>query len=224
MGLDVKTLGKREANKLGRRQAIVEIAARSFMEHGYAGTSMSAIATELGGSKSTLWSYFPSKEDLFAAVMDDATAEFRARLDDVLAHRGSFPETVLNFCRGFIAKVTSSDGCELFRLVAAESGRFPEVGRIFSSRGGEPVGRLLADYFQTQIAEGTMRPSDPLRAAQMILSLCLGDLHQRTLLQGFIADPEDVETEAQAATTDFLRAYGSSEMLSETQWALPRHQ
>ncbi|MFM6932121.1 MAG: TetR/AcrR family transcriptional regulator [Novosphingobium sp.] len=203
----MKTLGKRESNRLGRRQAIVEIAALSFMEHGYAGTSMSAIATELGGSKSTLWGYFPSKEDLFAAVMDDATAEFRAQLDDVLTHKGAFAETVLAFCRRFITKVTSPDGCGLYRLVAAESGRFPEVGRIFSSRGREPVGRRLADYFQTQIDEGTMRATDPLRAAHMILSLCLGDLHQRTLLLGFLATPDDVEAEAGAITADFLCAY-----------------
>lgn len=211
MGLDVKTLGKREANKLGRRQAIVEIAALSFMEHGYAGTSMSAIATELGGSKSTLWGYFPSKEDLFAAVMDDATAEFRAQLDDVLAHKGELADTVLAFCRKFITKVTSPDGCGLYRLVAAESGRFPEVGRIFSSRGREPVGRLLAHYFQSQIDAGAMRPSDPVRAAHMVLSLCLGDLHQRTLLLGFRASPQDIDAEAEAVTADFLRAYASSE-------------
>lgn len=210
MGLDCKILGKREANRLGRRQAIVDIAACSFREHGYAGTSMSAIATELGGSKSTLWGYFPSKEDLFAAVMDDATIEFRAQLDDVLAHRGAFSETVLAFCRSFIAKVTSPDGCGLYRLVAAENGRFPEVGRIFSSRGREPVGQLLADYFETQIAEGAMRPADPQRAANMILSLCLGNLHQRTLLLGFIAAPEDVEAEAQVVVSDFIRAYASS--------------
>ena len=207
MGLDCKILGKRETNKLGRRQAIVDIAARSFLEQGYAGTSMSAIATQLGGSKSTLWCYFPSKEDLFTAVVDDATAAFRAQLDDVLAHEGAFAETVLAFCRSFIAKVTSPQGCGLYRLVVAESGRFPEIGRIFSSRGPEPVGQLLAEYFKAQIAEGAMRPTDPLRAARALTSLCLGDLHQRTLLHGFLSGPEDVAAEAEAVTAIFLHAY-----------------
>lgn len=210
VGLDLVILGKRESNKLGRRQAIVDIAACSFLEHGYAGTSMSAIATELGGSKSTLWRYFPSKEDLFAAVLDDATTEFRANLDDVLTHEGAFAETVLVFCRNFIAKVASSEGCGLYRLVVAECGRFPEIGKVFSSRVREPVRQLLTDYFQLQIAEGAMRPCDPSRPANVIVSLCFGDLHQRTLLLGVHADAAEAEAEAEAIAADFVRAYATA--------------
>ena len=61
---------RREARRQSRREAILDVAAQSFLEHGYAGTTMSAIAATLGGSKGTLWSYFASKEVLFAAVID----------------------------------------------------------------------------------------------------------------------------------------------------------
>lgn len=74
-----KAPGKREARKEERREMILEIAKREFLDHGYSGASMSAISAELGGSKGTLWSYFPSKEDLFAAVLDHATREYRDR-------------------------------------------------------------------------------------------------------------------------------------------------
>jgi hypothetical protein len=50
---------RREARRLSRREAILEVAERSFLEQGYAATTMSAIAAELGGSKGTLWSYLP---------------------------------------------------------------------------------------------------------------------------------------------------------------------
>ena len=62
-----KAPGKREARKEERREAILAIAKRVFLDQGYSGASMSAISAELGGSKGTLWSYFPSKEELFAA-------------------------------------------------------------------------------------------------------------------------------------------------------------
>ena len=46
-------------------------ARKAFLRDGYGQTSMSSIAADVGGSKTTLWNYFPSKEDLFAAVVDD---------------------------------------------------------------------------------------------------------------------------------------------------------
>ncbi|MFY0108264.1 TetR/AcrR family transcriptional regulator, partial [Acinetobacter baumannii] len=75
---------RREARKQDRRQAILDAARTSFFEQGYDGTSMSGLLATLGGSKATLWSYFRSKEELFAAVLDEATA----------AHRGSLLECI----------------------------------------------------------------------------------------------------------------------------------
>jgi len=45
--------GRREARKADRRRAILEVAERSFRERGFADTSMSTIAAELGGSNTT---------------------------------------------------------------------------------------------------------------------------------------------------------------------------
>lgn len=209
MGPELKSAGKREANKHERRQAIVEIARQSFLDHGYAGTSMSAIATQLGGSKSTLWCYFPSKEELFAAVLDEATSAFRAQLVDVLAHQDSLAETVMAFCRSFITKLTSCEGSALHRLVVAETSRFPEVGQIFVARGPHPVRDMLTRYFAVQMAEGAMRRDDPERAAQTLTSLCLGGLHQRILWEGASATEAEIEAEAEAAATIFLRAFAA---------------
>src|ERR1700761_2914102 len=54
-----------------RRKAILAIAREIFLTEGYAAASMSAIAARLGGSKGTLYNYFPSKEGLFAEFMRD---------------------------------------------------------------------------------------------------------------------------------------------------------
>ena len=50
-----------------RRQAILEVAREVFLQEGYAAASMSVIAARVGGSKAPLYSYFPSKEQLFGA-------------------------------------------------------------------------------------------------------------------------------------------------------------
>src|SRR3546814_18554216 len=45
---------RRDENHARKRRKILEIAGRHFLDHGYAAATMSAIASELGGSKTTL--------------------------------------------------------------------------------------------------------------------------------------------------------------------------
>src|ERR1700728_4072656 len=54
-----------------KRRAILDVASEVFLAQGFAATSMSEIAARLGGSKGTLYNYFRSKEELFAAIMID---------------------------------------------------------------------------------------------------------------------------------------------------------
>lgn len=205
--LTEKAPGKREARKEERRHAILEVAKRSFLENGYSATSMSAIAAELGGSKGTMWSYFPSKEELFAAVLDHATIDYRQQMSSVLQPSDHLYATLLTFCRSFIAKVASPDGVRLHRLVAAESGRFPEVGEIFYRRAPQPTQQMLASFFAGEMAAGHMREEDPLVAARTLASLCLGGLHQLVVWGKEEASPDKVEAEARYVADVFARAF-----------------
>lgn len=198
--------GKREARKQDRRDAILAIAKRAFLENGYSGASMSAISAELGGSKATLWSYFPSKEELFAAVLEEATAAYRQQLADLLKPGEDVRTTVLQFCRSFVAKITSCDGLRLHRLVAAEVNRFPEVGAIFYRRVPKRTHELLAHFFADAMDAGKLRKDEPLRAARVLASLCTGGAHQR-MLWGQETGPEELDQEALLATDIFMRAY-----------------
>lgn len=200
-----KASGKREARKEERREAILEIAKRVFLDKGYSGASMSAISAELGGSKGTLWSYFPSKEELFAAVLDDATREYRSRLADVLKPGEDVRDAVLQFCRGFLAKVSSPDGVRLHRLIASEVGRFPEIGDIFYRRAPLPTQQMLAAFFERAMDAGTLRREDPLFAARVIASLCLGV--QQRVIWGQKLSPAERDSEAERVAEVFLRAF-----------------
>jgi AcrR family transcriptional regulator len=53
-----------------KRQTILDVATKAFIELGFNNTSMSEIASRVGGSKSTLYNYFSSKEEIFSAVME----------------------------------------------------------------------------------------------------------------------------------------------------------
>lgn len=62
------------------------IAARRFAERGFAGTSLQAIADEVGISKPSLLYHYPSKEALRRAVLDDLFDHWRRTLPRVLEH------------------------------------------------------------------------------------------------------------------------------------------
>lgn len=200
-----KAPGKREARKEERREAILAIAKRVFLDQGYSGASMSAISAELGGSKGTLWSYFPSKEELFAAVLDDATRDYRAQLADVLKPGEDVSAAVRQFCKGFIAKVSSPDGLRLHRLIASEVARFPEIGDIFFRRAPLPTQQMLAAFFERAMDAGQLRREDPLFAARVLASLCLGV--QQRMIWGFELSPEERDHEAGQMAEVFLRAF-----------------
>lgn len=197
--------GKREARKEERREAILAIAKRVFLDQGYSGASMSAISAELGGSKGTLWSYFPSKEELFAAVLDDATKEYRGQLADVLKPGEDVRAAVLQFCRGFIAKISSPDGLRLHRLIASEVSRFPEIGDIFYRRAPMPTQQLLAGFLERAMDAGTLRRADPLFAARVLASLCLGV--QQRMIWGQELSAAERDHEATQMAEVFLRAF-----------------
>ena len=89
---------RREARKRDRQEMILQVAQRYFLDHGYAGTTMSGIAATLGGSKGTLWNHFPSKEALFAAVLDRVAQAYRARLSQILDAEGDLEAVLLRAC------------------------------------------------------------------------------------------------------------------------------
>ncbi|ATE64546.1 TetR/AcrR family transcriptional regulator [Rhizorhabdus dicambivorans] len=202
------SLSRREVRRNDRRDAMLAVAYDYFLEHGYAATSMSGIAATLGGSKATLWSYFPSKEALFEAVLDYATTMFRQQIS-VLLETGGEPEpTLRSFARRFIERVTAPQAVALQRLVLAEVGRFPEIGEIFYERGPRTTYQLLGNFIATAMARGQLRQDDPLRAAKMLIALCTGGCLQLVLLDRIDAPAVDmIGADADAAVDFFLRGY-----------------
>jgi len=63
------------------RKKIVEAAYSLFLNKGYHGTTMSAIADVLGVTKTALYQYFPGKEELYAAVAEHGREELAAILE-----------------------------------------------------------------------------------------------------------------------------------------------
>ena len=197
------------AGKDDRRRSILDVATDIFMQEGYAAASMSAIAARLGGSKGTLYNYFPSKELLFAALLKETceAGEWTSFPPDgpevdVEAVLSDIGLKFLNFVLG--DKVRS-----IHRLVISESARFPELGRTFYENGPRFGIEVMSGWLEAQMKAGRLRAVDPERAAVTFLSLCKSEVHQKALWS-VEPDPSDAAKAAtvQAAVEVFMAAYG----------------
>jgi len=157
-----------------RRQAILDTAKRAFTELGYERTSMSEIAARMGGSKATLYGYFPSKGDLFVHVVEDIV-----RAEPVfteLAHlTEDEPRLVLErLGERLNAAMISSDGLAARRMVIAQSAQ-SDIGRRFTELRTKHVAELAA-YLAATTKAGRLHVKDPAVAAQHLLALYESEL------------------------------------------------
>lgn len=193
-----------------RRQAILDIARETFLREGYAAASMSAIGARAGGSKATLYTYFPSKADLFAAVMVEMCERSRLELTGEAAAAADLPDMLRRLGARYVRLMLSDELITLHRLVVAESGRFPELGQALYVVGPRLGKATLGERLQLHLAEGRLRPCDPLRAAGHFFDLCLSGIYRRRLWN--LAEPitqADMDLNVETATDVFLRAYGA---------------
>jgi len=200
--------GRREARKADRRRAILDVAERSFRERGFADTSMSTIAAELGGSKTTLWTYFPSKDDLFAAVIDSKIEIFQANLDKALIPAGGPRAALARFGVLFLNKIVDSDSISLKRLIIAETERFPQLGETFAVRGPDRVRQRLCRYMEEEMAAGRLRTGDALVAARQFIGLCQAGCYFDRIWRPMQPSLDQIQDDVATAVDTFMRAWG----------------
>ena len=192
-----------------RRKAFVKAAQELFFAHGYSGTTMSSIASKVGGSKTTLWTYFPSKEDLFAAVVDDIVGEYGTAMHDDLPVDEPVVEVLTRFGNVLMAALVTTPLLSLFRLVVGEAERFPHLAETFYDRGPRRGKARAADWIAAKMARGELRQGDPMQVVRHFAGLCQSGLYQHAVL----GLPEGRETHRLAAEVDtavetFYRAWG----------------
>jgi AcrR family transcriptional regulator len=192
---------------------MLEIARAAFLREGYAAASMSEIAAKVGGSKATLYSYFPSKKDLFAAVIEEEVRQRLAPLFEMNETQGDLPTVLERFARHFVNLLLAEDTVAFYRLIVAESARFPEVGQAAYQFGVQHGLDRLAGYFVAAMERGELRRADASVAVTQFLDLCAGELHRKRLFGVAGADDRDeVEKQARNAVATFLAAYGADEL------------
>jgi len=133
----VESAGLRERKKQRTRQAIFAAALRLFAERGYDETTIADIAAAADVSPRTFFAYFPSKEDVIFAEIDDRLAEVQQRLS-----RRTPGETPLEIIRQSVVEVMEA-------LVAEQGEHGPVQVRLVLERPALQA-RALQRMHETQ--------------------------------------------------------------------------
>src|SRR4051794_39267669 len=111
----------RARRKEARPGEIVAAALASFADRGYAATKLEDVATAAGISKGTIYLYFPTKEDLFRAVVRQAVLpNVESAEADFASHSGSSADLLRALAQRFL-RLLDSDLTAVPKLVLAES-------------------------------------------------------------------------------------------------------
>ena len=192
-----------------RRETILKIAHAAFLEDGYAATSMSSIAAKVGGSKATLYNYFSSKEELFSAVIAERCRDFHEMLYEADLESHDFRKALTTLGERAVRWMLRDDNIATYRLITAEAGRFPELGRAFYLAGPQKGKEMLAEFFGRAAENGHLKPGYMMGVGIHFMVLCKGELQHRKLWNIDEPTDKDIETSVANAVDMILAAYGA---------------
>lgn len=190
-----------------RREAILDAAAEAFRERGFDAASMAEVSERVGGSKATLYNYFASKEDLFAAVMLRAAKAQANAIFEALHQADDLDSALVAFGRDYLRFMLTPEMLSVIRMCVA-NGERTGVGMIVYDKGIRVAWGLVADRLQRAMAHGVLRQADPWRAAWHLKGLIETGLVDRRL-RGCLTEvnDQDIEEAVSAGVDAFLRAY-----------------
>jgi AcrR family transcriptional regulator len=192
-----------------KREEILEIAAKAFIELGYERASMAEISSRVGGSKTTLYGYFESKEQLFIEVtkalgekhLADAFAELRESAADVGVALQRLGEKMIAF-------LVQPDALATQRMVIAEAGH-SDIGQRFFEAGPRRGLESVAAYLQAAMDGGRLRVADARIAAQHLIALFEAEtMPMRVLDVRVNTSRAHIRQAIERAVAVFLAAYG----------------
>jgi len=191
-----------------KRQLIIDTAYRLFRATGFEKTSMSEITALVGGSKATLYNYFPSKEALFVECMFCIAENYLAGIFSCLQEPA---EDIRAALQGFGENVTrlmcSPEIVAVQRLMTAEAGR-AGVGKLFYEKLFARREEMAA-FIGLAMSTGKLRWADAHLASDQLRALLETEIFCQYILCVRTAVPDNAEITAltERAVDTFFRAY-----------------
>lgn len=202
-------LPKRQQNRILRERRILDAALVVFSQKGFVSASMDDIAAEAGLTKPTLYQYFPSKDELFTAMMTEERDHMLESFEYPSAS-GMVAE-LYAFSWHYADVVLRPDMLNLARLIIGEAQRLPDIGRAYQASGPDRVLAGMIAYLERQRAAGLIVFDDAELAAEDLWGLILSAPRNRALhIPDAVPDRATIERYIRNGLRVFLRAYSTA--------------
>jgi TetR/AcrR family transcriptional repressor of mexJK operon len=158
-----------------RSEMLIGVATDFFVEHGFSGSTIEAIAQAANMGKQAVYTRFTDKESLFNAVIQrlkEKAVFLEMPSDDAAPITEGLPRRI----RAIFLDATSPQSVTVSKLAMREGHRFPELVPLLVEGTTERYARPLAAYLDARKQAGEVRDIDALEVAAMTLDLILADV------------------------------------------------
>jgi AcrR family transcriptional regulator len=153
------TAPSRQRRKAARPQELLDAAMTLFGEKGFAATRAEEVAQHAGVSKGTLYLYYPSKEDLFKAVVRQNLASLITEGQQIaLQFEGSSSDLLKLLLHTWWDRLVHTPAAAIHKIVLSEVRNFPELAQFYTDEVIVPADALFCHCVQRGIASGEFRP------------------------------------------------------------------
>lgn len=192
-----------------REERLLDVATAMFLDNGYDGTSMDAIAAASGTGKPSLYARYGDKRALFLAVLRQSVALWAgalAQLGPCPRHRLRLAELeplLVAVGRDILERSITPECVALKRVLTSQAGQFPDLAATLQDAGWGAVVRHVAALLRLAVDFDRSPVRDPELAADLFLSLVLGRLSHEALI-GIEVDRSAIDGRIRAAVKIFL--------------------
>ncbi|MFI8223586.1 TetR/AcrR family transcriptional regulator [Pseudomonas sp. NPDC085632] len=190
-----------------KREAIIQAAIAEFRANGFEVTSMDKIAATAGVSKRTVYNHFPSKEELFAEILNQLWARISAEQSVVYNRDQPMREQLRQMLQAKVQLMADENFLTLARVAIAATIHSPERAQNMVERMGEREEGLTV-WIRAAQADGRLKPVDPEFAAHQVQGLLKTFGFWPQMSMGRAALDVDMQnTVAESALEMFLACY-----------------
>lgn len=135
---------KRERRKQHRPGELLDAALDLFVEKGFAATRSEEVAARAGVSKGTLFLYFPSKEELFKAVVrENVVKPVSEGVAEIASYQGSSSQLLKMLMLRWWQRYGSTKASGISKIIISEANNFPELATFYREEVIVPATNLL---------------------------------------------------------------------------------
>jgi AcrR family transcriptional regulator len=208
----MKTAAKRTSKAVmvaEKDRAIVLAAREHFLQDGFAGTSVDAIAKSAGVSVKTIYGHFANKDELFSKVMTAACTDhlLSSELppDSELAERFAWfregtQRGLMEAGREYLRHLLSKEQLALYRVVTRDADRFPDLGRLYHKNVARGRTDILVAYLRSVARIRTWTKRDATQDASLYEALLRAGVYEEVLHGLVEANSETIKMHTRSAS------------------------